>query len=101
MGRRSRSRLKYATLRAERELRASFDHLVGAGEERGRNGEAERFGGLQVEDELKFRRLLDGQVVRRCPLQNSINIPSRPPVFLAQVRAVRGKPARSREFAKS
>ncbi|MGB7615808.1 MAG: hypothetical protein WBM06_02480 [Pseudolabrys sp.] len=35
-------------------LSALFDHLVGLSEERGRNFDPERFGRLQVDDELEF-----------------------------------------------
>jgi hypothetical protein len=37
----------------------SFDHLVGAAEQRQREGEAERLGGLDVDDQLDFGGLLD------------------------------------------
>src|SRR5205809_3475308 len=40
----------------------SFDHLVGAGEQRWRNFEAERPGRLQVDDELEFGGLQDREV---------------------------------------
>jgi hypothetical protein len=40
----------------------SFDHLIGACEEGWRGREAERGCGFEVQDELEFRRLLDGQV---------------------------------------
>ena len=35
-----------------------FDHLVGGHEQRGRNCEAERLGGPEVDDEFKFGRRL-------------------------------------------
>jgi len=41
-----------------------LNHLVGAREQRRRNGDAERPGRLQVDDELEFGRLLDRQVLR-------------------------------------
>ena len=41
---------------------ASFDHLVGCGEQRLRDGQAERLGGLRIYDQLKFGRLLDGEI---------------------------------------
>src|SRR4029434_4498516 len=51
---------------AGRQLRAnsghssrSFDHLVGAGDERGWHSEAERLGYRNIDDEIEFGRLLD------------------------------------------
>jgi hypothetical protein len=43
---------------------SSFDHLVGAGEQRGRDRQAESFGGLKIDNEFKSRRLFDGDVAR-------------------------------------
>src|SRR5262245_43246755 len=39
-----------------------LDHLVGAGEQRRRNGEVERFRSFEIDPEMKFGRLLHGQV---------------------------------------
>src|SRR5262249_60586724 len=36
-----------------------FDHLVGAAKQRDREGETERFGGLEIDREFDFHRLLD------------------------------------------
>src|ERR1700745_573582 len=45
-------------------LAHSLDHLVGAGEQRGRHFEAERLGRFEINYQLVFRGLLDGQVGR-------------------------------------
>ena len=39
-----------------------FDNLIGAGEEGLRHGNAQRLGGLEVDDQLEGRRLLDWQI---------------------------------------
>jgi hypothetical protein len=43
-------------------IRFLFDHLVGAGEQRLRHGEAEGLSGRQVDHQLELGRLLDRQV---------------------------------------
>ena len=39
-------------------LAHSFDHLVGAGEQRRRHLKAERLGGFEVDDKLEFRPMM-------------------------------------------
>src|ERR1700736_3735948 len=48
----------------------SFDRLVGATEQRQRHGEAERLRGLEIDDQLDFRGLLDRQIGRLHALEN-------------------------------
>src|SRR5262245_60384803 len=48
----------------------SFDHLVGAGEERRRHLQTERLGGFEVDHKLEFHRLVDGQVGGFLALKN-------------------------------
>ena len=51
-----------------------FDHLVGQQLKRVRHGEAERGGGLEINDEFVFERELNGQIARICASQNLVNI---------------------------
>src|SRR5262245_38740281 len=51
-----------------------FDHLVGAGEQRRRRLDAERLSGVEVDDQLDFRGLLDRQIAGLLAAQNAIDI---------------------------
>src|SRR5260370_20356684 len=53
---------------------SSFDHLVGAQQDRGGERDADRFGGLQVEDKLELRRLLDRQLGCFCPAREPVHV---------------------------
>jgi hypothetical protein len=53
---------------------ASFDHLVGAGEERGRDRKANFLGRFEVDDQLKFRRLFNREIGGLDPLGDTANI---------------------------
>jgi hypothetical protein len=48
----------------------SFDHLVGAGEDRWRHREAEFFRGLEIDDKFEFCGLLNGEVSRFGAIQD-------------------------------
>ena len=56
-----------------RSKKALFDHLVGAGEDQGRDRQAERRRGLQVDHQLEGRRLLDRQIGGLRPLQDPVD----------------------------
>src|SRR5207237_1095628 len=77
----------------------SFDHLVGAQQDRGRDGEAERLGGLEIENRLERGRLLHRQVAGLGALENPRDTAARQAIGGAEARSVAHQAARRDEFA--
>jgi hypothetical protein len=65
------SRTRNDAMGRKRKFANSFDHLVGAGEKGGRHGDTKRFGCLQIDRQLKFRRLHDRQIGRLFAAENT------------------------------
>src|SRR5450631_858291 len=65
------------------EVAGLFDNLVGAGEQRWRNGEAECFGGPEIDDQIETGVLLDRQIGWPLAIENAAGIlPDQTPSIL-------------------
>src|SRR5262245_33255170 len=78
-----------------------LDHLAGAGEQRVRDGEPERLGGHQIDDEVEFGRLFDRNVDRFRPAQNRVDMLGCAPVEMHVVDAVGYKTSSLYELARA
>src|SRR6516164_2883873 len=75
-----------------------LNDLVRLGGEIRRHLDAERLGGLEVDDELKSGRLHHRQVCRFLPLENSSGVDASLAIAVGDVSAVTHQAARQREF---
>jgi hypothetical protein len=71
-----------------------FDHLVGAGKQRGRNSEAERVRGLEVNDQLEFSWCFDRQISGLRTSEYAIYIGGYSPIRVTNIDPVGYQPAR-------
>jgi hypothetical protein len=67
-------------LRLARAEENSLDHLVGAAEQRQRDGEAEPRSCLEIDDQLEFRGLLDRHVAWLLAIENPAGVDAGQPV---------------------
>src|SRR6266478_4382569 len=65
-----------------------FDHLVGEGEDRGRDLQPDCSRGLEIDDELELCGLLNGEVSRLGALQNLIHVCGGTPIVVRQIYPV-------------
>src|ERR1043166_6036883 len=65
-----------------------LDDLISPPKERGGDGEAECFGGLEVDDQLELRRLLDGEFGGLGALQDLVDVGRGTPKDISSVRSI-------------
>src|SRR5437867_11190889 len=82
-----------ATMGSVREHVSLLDDLIRPCQHRRRDGDAESFRGLQVDDKLELARLLDREVGRLRALQYPVHVKGDPSVLIPHVYSVRHEAA--------
>ena len=65
-----------------------IDHLVGECEQQIRHGEAQRPGGLKIDDQLVLDWSLDRQVGGLLALEDAVDVAGRPPIIIEHVISI-------------
>jgi hypothetical protein len=55
--------------------------------------EAERLRGLQINDQLKFRCLIDWQFARLFAFEDTVNVAGRAPIYISRAHPISDEPA--------
>ena len=87
-----------SALGQKRTSRRSFDHLVCDQLHRGRDREAKRLGGLEVDDQLELGRPQYRKTGRAFAFQDAAGVTAELPISLRQLRAVAHQSAGDREL---
>src|SRR4029077_114395 len=73
--------------------RSLLDHLVGAGAHRRRHGEAEHLSGLEIDHQFVLGWGRHWQVGRLLALEDAIDVASRAPKLIEEIRPIRNQSA--------
>src|SRR5215472_1948770 len=77
-----------------------FDRLVGAGEDRGGHGEAQRLSSFEIDDQLECGRLLDWQIGRFGGFEDLSGVNAELAKDTREARSITNQTAGSDEFAR-
>ena len=88
-----------SALCSKRTFRHSFDHLIGDLLEMHRHVEAQRLGGLEIDDKLILRRRLHRHVGWLLALEDAVDVAGRAPVLIDPIRPIGDQAAGGDEVA--
>src|SRR5919107_1926994 len=78
---------------------SSFDHHIGAADQRGRQGDAQGTGGLQIDEQFHFRDQLDWKICGLLTIEDPSGIDAGATMRLRKIASIAHQPARNREVA--